>query len=279
VEVYKFLQTDGLVDIDTMNSIPFSSEKPKNKNSYNDWRKLFKNQSDNVAEPYFPCKHPGYKCEKSTCGCIDNKTGCEKYCHCSVDCSYRYPGCICKHDCKSQLCPCFKKQRECDPDLCRECGAGKPEPYYRNCKNVEIQYHENAETLIARSTITANAKGEAINMWGLFTKENIEKDALISEYCGEIISIEDGEKRGILYDTYKMSYIFKLNSGYDVDATWKGNNIRFANHSNSPNCYSNIFLVNGDHRIGIYAKRDIEAGEELFFNYSDSFKKQHEDLR
>ncbi len=57
-----------------------------------------------------------------------------------------------------------------------------------------------------------------------------------------------------------------------MDATRKGNRARFLNHVSDAEATvgPKIMKMNGDHRIGMFAKTTIEAGQELTFNYGYS---------
>ncbi|XP_028849970.1 histone-lysine N-methyltransferase SUV39H1b isoform X2 [Denticeps clupeoides] len=110
--------------------------------------------------------------------------------------------------------------------------------------------------------------------WGVRTMERIRKNTFVMEYVGEIITTEEAERRGHIYDKEGATYLFDLDyvdDEYTVDAAHYGNISHFVNHSCDPNLQVyNVFIENLDERlprIAFFATRSIKAGEELTFDY------------
>jgi len=103
---------------------------------------------------------------------------------------------------------------------------------------------------------------------GVKADEHIKKGTFITEYCGEVISVREFETRHRNKKSKTSFYSMSLTSSVIIDASQKGNFGRFFNHSCSPNCFCELWEVNGEGRVGIFAKRDIEIGEELTYNYN-----------
>jgi SET domain-containing protein len=94
---------------------------------------------------------------------------------------------------------------------------------------------------------------------GLFAAADIPHDTHIIEYTGEKISTRESHRRL----AQGNAYIFRLNYRYAIDGEALENLARYINHSCDPNCASDKIAG----RLWIIAIRDIQAGEELTYNY------------
>ncbi|KAH7326393.1 hypothetical protein B0I35DRAFT_347868 [Stachybotrys elegans] len=133
------------------------------------------------------------------------------------------------------------------------CGGG--------CQNQRFQRKQYARV----SVIKTEKKG-----FGLRADSDLHANDFVFEYIGEVINEPTFRRRMLQYDNegIKHFYFMSLNKNEFVDATKKGNLGRFCNHSCNPNCYVDKWVVGDKLRMGIFALRQIRAGEELVFNYN-----------
>lgn len=104
---------------------------------------------------------------------------------------------------------------------------------------------------------------------GVYATKLIPKEQRIIEYVGERIDKEESGRRGISQQAKSVKtgdaavYIFTLSKKYDIDGDVPWNTARLINHSCEPNCEA---WIEG-RRIYVHSLRDIQAGEELTFDY------------
>ena len=249
---------------------------------------------DSMCEQYQPCECVG-ACDPKTCSCIANGTFCERFCNCGPKCPNEAVGCKCeskKMTCRSVSCPCFSAGRECTPDKCKRCcktadavllpirkkwglvpqDAKAPMPPFP-CGNMKLQLGQKEHLGLGKSNVAG---------WGTFSLNGARKGDFIGEYVGELITQDEADRRGTVYDQNGCSYLFNLNSDWAIDAQNVGNKLRFANHSHTPNITPKVLTVNGDNRLAFFACKDIKPGEELFFfyNYKDEVAPDwHDDMK
>ena len=101
---------------------------------------------------------------------------------------------------------------------------------------------------------------------GVFAARRIRKGTRIVEYKGERISNDEADRR---YDDTRMkrhhTFLFTLDKDTVIDGAIAagGGDASFINHSCDPNCEA---IITGK-KIYIHARRTIEPGEELTYDY------------
>ena len=105
---------------------------------------------------------------------------------------------------------------------------------------------------------------------GLRIAEEKKKGDFIIEYVGEVIDEKEMVKRIRDTNGEENYYIMQLSSGKYIDSRRMGNLARYINSSCSPNCELQKWIDSSTKAtmIGIFALKDIEANEELTFNYN-----------
>ena len=110
-----------------------------------------------------------------------------------------------------------------------------------------------------KRAVQTEVRQSAVHGRGVYAAQFIPENARIIEYTGERVSWEAAPDDKNDPHTFN----FGLENGDVINPEIGGNDARWINHSCNPNCEA----IEEDDRVFIYAIRDIQAGEELLYDY------------
>lgn len=106
--------------------------------------------------------------------------------------------------------------------------------------------------------------------YGLFARRAFKKDEFVGEYVGKVRKCRRFSPELNGYCMHLPSRFWSFHY-YVIDAESDGNEMRFANHSDEATMRPISLLDRNLLHVGLFAKRDIEPGEELTFNYGKDY--------
>ncbi|KAL3917301.1 MAG: hypothetical protein SGPRY_006458 [Prymnesium sp.] len=124
-----------------------------------------------------------------------------------------------------------------------------------------------------KQPMPVEVRRSAIHNWGLFTTRPVRQDGVVVEYKGRELRNKVADRKEKWYEAGAIKgqggdcYMFRLDEERVLDATTCGNVARFMNHCCTPNCYCKVVEIDGRKRIVVFAQRDLEAGEEVTYDY------------
>uniref|UniRef100_A0A1A9X5N0 Histone-lysine N-methyltransferase n=1 Tax=Glossina brevipalpis TaxID=37001 RepID=A0A1A9X5N0_9MUSC len=194
---------------------------------------------------------------------IDKRVSQMRICTCMDGCSTDQCQCTgasvqCWYTAEGRLCSDFNYD---DPALIFECndvcGCNK-----LSCKNRVVQNG-------VRIPLQVIECEDSCKGWGVRSLIPVPKGSFVAGYVGEILTDLEADRR------MDDSYFFDLGHNHCIDANYYGNVSRFFNHSCEPNIIPvRVFYEHQDYRfpkIAFFTCREIDAGEEICFDYGDKF--------
>ena len=108
---------------------------------------------------------------------------------------------------------------------------------------------------------------------GAFAVRPIPAGTRLIEYAGARITPAEADERypDVPGAMHHHTCLFAIDDDIVIDASVNGNDAKFINHSCDPNCDA----VVEDDRIWIETIRDVEAGEELAYDYAFILPERH----